>query len=168
MSARISLLVLLLLVTVISASTRWLGQDFRVPAEPTPVARPLEASQSALAICELPCPLSYPDDGPLPKPYASSRELRADLENRNHWVKHLLVMPVRRAGKPFGLRLKFRTSQHPFGRLGFRNGDILLSMNGHSINEVAACPVVGDALMDPPLRFQLERAGRVCSVVVDP
>ncbi|MFN8614039.1 MAG: hypothetical protein U0931_41290 [Vulcanimicrobiota bacterium] len=164
MSARISLLVLLLLLTVLSVIMRWLGHDFRVPAKPIPV----DAKQSALTVCELPCPLSYPDDGPLPKPYASSRELRADLENRNHWVKHLLVMPVRRAGKPFGLRLKFRTSQHPFGRLGFRNGDILLSMNGHSINEVAACPVVGDALMDPPLRFQVERAGRVCSVVVDP
>lgn len=182
MSARISLLALLLLLTVISVSTRWLGQDFRVPAEPPPVARPVvkassgaglsarpvEANQSALAVCDTPCPLSYPDHGPLPKPYASSRELRADLDSRGHWVQHVLVTPVRRAGKPFGLRLRFRTSQHPFGRLGFRNGDILLSMNGRSMNEVAACPFMVDALMaSAPMRFWVERAGKACSVVVD-
>jgi len=174
MSARISLLALLLLLTVISVSTRWLGPDFRVPAEPRPVvkassaaglsARPVEANQSALAVCDTPCPLSYPDHGPLPKPYASSRELRADLDSRGHWVQHVLVMPVRRAGKPFGLRLTFRTSQHPFGRLGFRNGDILLSMNGQSMNEVAARPFMVDALMaSAPMRFGVERAGRACS-----
>ena len=182
MSARISLLALLLLLTVISASTRWLGQDFRAPSEPTPLARPVvkvssaadlcarpvESNQPALAVCDTPCPLSYPDDGPLPKPYASSRELRADLDSRGHWVQHLLVMPVRRAGEPFGLRLKFCTSQHPFGQLGFRNGDILLSMNGHPMNEAASCPVMANALTAPaPMSFQVERAGRVCSVVVD-
>ena len=184
MSARISLLALLLLLTVISASTRWLGEDFRVPAEPTPGARPVakassgadlsanappvEANRSALAVCDTPCPLSYPDAGPLPKPYASSSKLRADLDPSEHWVRHMLVVPVRRHGKAFGLRLKFRTSMHPFGRLGFRNGDILLSMNGHPMNEVASCPVMANALMaSAPMRFRVERAGRVCSVVVD-
>ena len=133
MSARISLLALLLLLTVISASTRWLGQDFRAPSEPTPLARPVvkassaadlcarpvEANQPALAVCDTPCPLSYPDDGPLPKPYASSRELRADLDHPDHWLRHLLIVPVRRHGKAFGLRLKFRTSMHPFAGSGF-------------------------------------------------
>ncbi len=83
-------------------------------------------------------------------------------------MKHILVVPVRRHGKAFGLRLKFKTSMHPFGRLGFRNGDILLSVNGHSMNEAASNPALGYARMgSAPMRFLVERAGRVCSVVVD-
>lgn len=92
-------------------------------------------------------------------PYVRSSELRQDLENRELWIRQILVQPVRRKGRMFGLQLSLKTP-NPFSRLGLRNGDIVISLNGFDLSEVDHLPSCMHQLTtSSSLHFSLERKG---------
>jgi hypothetical protein len=55
------------------------------------------------------------------------------LSNFGLLANSVRVMPDSRAGKPFGFRLFAIKTDGPFAKLGLRNDDVLVSINGHDI-----------------------------------
>jgi hypothetical protein len=59
--------------------------------------------------------------------------LELALSNFALLARSVRVMPDVRAGKPFGFRLFAIKADGPFAKLGLRNDDVLVSINGHDI-----------------------------------
>jgi len=59
--------------------------------------------------------------------------LELALSNFGLLANSVRVMPDSRAGKPFGFRLYAIKADGPFAKLGLRNDDVLVSINGHDI-----------------------------------
>lgn len=92
-------------------------------------------------------------------PYRSQEELREDLKQREIWFWNILAAPVRRAGQPIGVQIRFKTPT-PFARLGLRSGDVVLSLNKVATHQVEDLPALLDEMKSASsLHFQLEREG---------
>jgi hypothetical protein len=59
--------------------------------------------------------------------------LELALGNLGLLARSVRVMPDARAGKPFGFRLSAIRADGPFAKLGLRNDDVLVSINGLDI-----------------------------------
>jgi type II secretory pathway component PulC len=59
--------------------------------------------------------------------------LELALGNLGLLARWIRVMPDVRAGKPFGFRLIAIRADGPFAKLGLRNNDVLVSINGLDI-----------------------------------
>ncbi|MBN9418562.1 MAG: hypothetical protein J0I12_24135 [Candidatus Eremiobacteraeota bacterium] len=99
-------------------------------------------------------------------PYQNTRQLREDLDRKEQWINHILVRPVRRNGRPLGVRVEF-TGSNPLARVGLQSGDIVLSLNQVPLTQVEDCPVLLTELRSAPsLRFLVERKGVVLPLEV--
>ncbi len=98
----------------------------------------------------------------------TQREIRAMLDNKEGWVKNILVQPVVRNGESMGVQINYSSSDNPFPRLGILTGDIITSLNGKPLHGMADFQ---NAYMDlrnsSTLNFQVERAGQNLPITVN-
>jgi hypothetical protein len=94
------------------------------------------------------------------RPYQSSMQLRDDIDNKAHWLRNVLIQPIRRQGKPLGVQIHFK-KENPLSRLGIHDNDILISLNGVPTAELASLPEIPAEGQGGSLHFVLVREGRV-------
>lgn len=131
---------------------------------PTPAARkgPKPGTQTVHCYFGEPEP-KYTKIGP----YRTSKELRDELDHPELWVRNILVAPVQRNGKPFGLKITFKTPT-PLARVGLQSGDIILSLNDIPLNQVEACPALLCELRSTStLSFLVERKGVIVPLSIE-
>ena len=76
---------------------------------------------------------NLPEEAPpeeMPKDKVSLAEVREALNNTASVAQQLRVIPQERDGLPFGTRINFRDDTNLLARMGVKNGDVLLSING--------------------------------------
>lgn len=67
------------------------------------------------------------DDG---QPRVSMADVRQALDNSAEMAKQLRVVPQEKDGQPYGTRVDFRDSNNLLARMGVKDRDIMLSING--------------------------------------
>lgn len=60
----------------------------------------------------------------------TAADIRQALDNSAEMAKQLRVVPEERDGVPYGTRISFRTNDNLLSRMGVKNNDIMLSING--------------------------------------
>lgn len=137
--------------------------DYLLGANATPSPNPGPQGKGRI-LCSLVLP--YEPVNRRIVPYQNTRQLREDLDRKEQWINHILVRPVRRNGRPLGVRVEF-TGSNPLARVGLQSGDIVLSLNQVPLTQVEDCPVLLTELRSAPsLRFLVERKGVVLPLEV--
>ncbi|MBQ7502158.1 hypothetical protein IJT93_05510 [bacterium] len=60
----------------------------------------------------------------------TAADIRQALDNSAEMAKQLRVVPEERDGTPYGTRISFRTRDNLLARMGVKNNDVMLSING--------------------------------------
>lgn len=99
--------------------------------------------------------------------YRSCKQLRDDLDHSERWIGNILAAPVGRGSKWIGVRISFKTP-NPFARPGLQSGDIVLSLNHITTNQVEDCPALLKELRSASsLHFLIERKGTLLPIHVE-
>lgn len=102
------------------------------------------------------------NNGPL-----TQREIRSILDNKEGWIKNVLVQPIDRQGEPVGVKIAYAGMDNPFPRLGILSGDVVMSLNGKPLHGMGDFQ---DAYMtlrnSSTLNFEVERNGQKMPITV--
>jgi type II secretion system protein C len=115
-----------------------------------------------------------PTAPPLAQPggsYKTCRQLRQDIDNKSHWIGHIVLRPVLRNGESIGVAINYGGGDNPFARLGILSGDVVLSLNNLPAKSVEDLPpILMELRNSETLDFQLERNGQLLSLrlILDP
>lgn len=92
-------------------------------------------------------------------------DIRAQLDDTAKVGRQVRVIPQEKDGAPYGTRVEFRTNKNIMSRLGLRDGDILLSVNGaptRSVEEMyQGYMTIRNA---DALEFNLDRGGSIQTI----
>jgi type II secretory pathway component PulC len=112
-------------------------------------------------------PVPPPDMGAR-GPYKTTKELRADIDNKGQWINNILVKPVLRDGEAIGVQINYKGGENPFSRLGIQSGDTVLSLNNKPAKAVENLPeILMELRNSQSLNFNLERNGQPTPLTVN-
>ncbi|MBN9418991.1 hypothetical protein ABS71_05700 [bacterium SCN 62-11] len=101
-------------------------------------------------------------------PYKTTKELRADIDNKGQWINNILVKPVLRDGESIGVQINYKGGENPFSRLGIQSGDTVLSLNNKPAKAVENLPeILMELRNSQSLNFNLERNGQPTPLTVN-